>query len=181
MDRFDQEDDASRRERLGEQQEAALAALLHDLQTLPEVKTVHDYGATIEFIKNMLATISQHLGSLKETVAALKDFHTKEVRGEKATLNDKDKKEVARRCAEDETLQQLERTIAVLSERWTKWDARRSRLNRDFEIAKTEFWKQSQMAILDAQKRHADEQLEAQRKLYRDSADYFVNKLRNAL
>lgn len=175
------EDEASRQQRLGEEKEAELHALLHDLKTLPSEPDIHSYGSTIEFVKNILAVVTKHIGDLKEVAAAFKDVHTKSVRGDKATLNEKDKQEVARLCAEDQSLQSVEQLIAQLQDGWTRWDARRSRLSRDFEIAKTDYANQRAMALLDAQVRHDDERLNAQRATYREVADYAVNKLRNAL
>lgn len=169
------EDEATRAERLGEEAEARLYALLHDVQQPPPIPSdVHEFGAVIEFTKNMLTLISDQIGSLKEMAAQIRELYTQNVRGEKATLNDKDKREIARLCAEDATLRDLESNIKQLTAAWATWDARRSRLNRDYEISKIDYAREQARAAT------ADALDELSRKL-RSAADYFANKVRGAL
>ncbi len=153
-----------------QEMEASISALEHDLQTLPTVTDVHEFGSTIEFIKNMLVAATSYIGILKEQITIIRDSYARSVRGDKSTLNDKDKQEVARLCAEDESLRQLEERVRALTERWTRWDARRSRLNREYEIARAEY--ESELRRRDA---------DLLRTELCKFADYHANKLRNAL
>lgn len=163
------------------QYDADEAVLFHDMQTLLPIPTdVHQFGETIEHVKLMLSAISSHTSTLKELSAAYREVHTKAVRGDKATLNDKDKKEIAWLCAEDEALCSVEQRIKMLDFWWTRWDARRSRLHRDFEVASIDYRHRLAMALLDSQTRHADEQRQADQQMLRDTADYEATRRRQS-
>lgn len=41
-------------------------------------------------------------------------------------------------CAEDPKLRGIEQRVRQFGDAWVRWDARRSRLNRDFEVARIE-------------------------------------------
>jgi hypothetical protein len=107
------------------------------LPTIPS--DVHQYGTIIESIKLMLHRLSLAIGELKEESALIKAHVSAEVRAGKATASEKDKVEITQRLAADEDLRIAEARAANLSEAWQRWDARRSRLNRDFEIARIDY------------------------------------------
>jgi hypothetical protein len=173
-----------------QEQEAALAALTHDLQVLPTVSDPLMYGQTIEHIKNMLFITGRHIGDLKELAERIKKMYADAQRGSKATLNDADKKALAERCAGDETLRSIEASVRELSELWAKWDARRSRLNREFEFAKSDYQAQRAMDAAEVSARYyrdaaaaasveGSRVLDELRSKLRDAADHLVARLRS--
>lgn len=92
-----------------DQRNDEIEGLYAEALRLPEVpKDVRQFGAAIESVKLMLHRLSTAIGELQEEAALTRARVTAEVRGEKATANEKDKRRIAELLASDGDLQVAE-------------------------------------------------------------------------
>ena len=112
-----------------------------------------------KFSASRKALIAQARSNLLEHAERLKAAQADQLRGGKSALSEKDKRDLARILDTGRNLHDRLFTAERLQRLWSLWDARRSRLNRDFEVARIEF--------------------EHRRRL--SAADYEANRRRNSL
>lgn len=118
---------------------------LENQYELPPLPTdVHLYGEQIELVKNTLHELNRKLSQAKELMAVRKESITREANNDSANTNDvKRKTAAAAMLAQDHLYQQTAQNILWLTDLVVVWDARRSRLNRDFEIARIDYGRSS--------------------------------------
>lgn len=111
--------------------------LTEELKTLPPIPAdAREFGRTIEEIKNMIALATSQRNSLQELLANLKSDQLADIRADKQFTNDAARQEeLKRRLASSELASDYEARVVELGEGLQRWDARRSRLTRDFEVA----------------------------------------------
>lgn len=100
----------------------------------PMPRTASDYPIEIEQVKNALALITEHRQALLASADELKALHSDFVRGSKSALNDADRATLRERLAADTYYTTAVAVADGLGGLFSRWDARRSRLNRDWEI-----------------------------------------------
>lgn len=114
--------------------------LKETLSRLPEIpESVHDFAGVIENSKRILFLVNRQISDLKETSANIKAVYAAKLRGDRASLNDRDKEELIDVLDADENWSNVEDSIRWYTEAAARWDARVSRLQRDYEISKLEF------------------------------------------
>jgi hypothetical protein len=107
----------------------------------------------------------------RELLTMRKESVTREANADPANTNDAKRRAADAASLEwDATYQQVLQDSLWLADLIALWDSRRSRLNRDFEVALIDYQHRQAMAMLDAQMRHDKERIAAELKMRRVAA-----------
>jgi hypothetical protein len=143
-------------------------ALGKDVPPVPPMPTApKDFPAAIEKNKLFVLEVTGYLADMKEMIADRTANYSRQVRGSKATLNDADKAALADLVATDPFIQDCEQKIREFTPVLSKWEARRARLNSEFEFLVIEYKHQLRM-----------KQIRAELQAGKEEIDYMANRNR---
>jgi hypothetical protein len=155
---------------------------LEERYTLPPLPTsASQYGEQIELVKLTIHELNRQLSQAKEMVTIRKEAITREAADNPANTNDaKRKAAAAQQLATDEVYQQFSQIILWLNDLIVLWDARRSRLYRDFEVARIhELYNHLERASSDDYQRRLQANADTYHKA-KQAADYAANRARQS-
>jgi hypothetical protein len=111
--------------------------ILRDNTCVPKMpERLEQFGECVELVKRGIVLMSESRALLSDATDDLKGAHSDEARGGKETLNDAARSRLRDALASDEVYQRSLTVDSQLRLLVGKWDARRSRLARDFETMK---------------------------------------------